>query len=301
MKTRNSLNIALFIGSDISSHLLMNELVLHLIENGHEPSVYLPRHAPSKPNTLPELQAQVFFERILPTEYIYPFLERFPATGKPSCFSPSQLGKIHGITVEEIADVNSPDFLRCLKARKVQVGLSVRCYQKFGRNIIDFFKRGDGAYLWNLHPGMLPQYRGVMTLFRAMLDKQTQTSYSLHIINENWDDGPLIKLNPQPLDLSAAMLTNYCNLAASGASMVIDSINEIAENKIVASLPLIEEEKRYYTFPTRDEMNTFLEQGFRLVDPQYMKALFLAEFSVDGTKHKQKLARVIDDAVCEKY
>lgn len=296
MTKRKSIPIALFMGNDISSHLLLNNLVPRLIADGHKPSVFLPSHRPSKKAILPELQTLAFFERVLPNQYIYPFLDQLSADANVPCFSPQQLGAKYKIKVATVNDINNPAFLHELKSEGIQAGLSIRCYQKFCKNIIDFFNYGNYSFLWNLHPGVLPYYQGVMTLFRAMLDKQTETSYSLHIVNESWDDGSLIKQNPQPLNLSAAMLTNYCELASSGVRMVSDSVNRIAEGNSLKVLTQNIAQKRYYTFPTKQEMNIFLDQGFKLVDPEYMKSLLLSNFTITGTVHQQKLGKLIDAA-----
>lgn len=176
----------------------------------------------------------------------------------------------------------------------LEAGISIRCYQKFGSEIISFFNRGARNFLWNLHPGILPRYRGVMTLFRAMFDGEGETSYSLHVVNENWDDGPLIDIRPQPLDASEAMLTNYCLLAPSGVPIIMDNLNKIAEGKSVGATPQRSDAKGYYTFPTREEMDAFLAKGLKLVDPGYVRAALLTYFSIEGTQHHRELSKLFD-------
>lgn len=293
-------NIALFMGSDISTHLLMNELVENLVKEGYQPFLYFPKHKPSKKTALLELQTQGFFERIIPNEKIYPYLDSQPIQHNAACHSPKQIEKIYGITVKEIEDINSPDFIKELRQEKIDAGVVIRCYQKFGQDIIRFFNEGPKKCLWNLHPGILPQYRGVMTFFRSMDERQNQASYSLHTIDENWDTGPVIDIRPEPLDLTQAMLTNYCVIAPTGVPIIIDNLNKLRNGQLIPSVPQQKEASRYHTFPTREEMDVFLAKGLRLIDPQYMRQFYIANFSVEGTEHQKELSRIVDQAIQEK-
>jgi methionyl-tRNA formyltransferase len=44
----------------------------------------------------------------------------------------------------------------------------------------------------NTHPSLLPKYRGLHSLVWAMLNFEPTLGFSIHIINENMDDGPLL-------------------------------------------------------------------------------------------------------------
>lgn len=294
-------NIALFIGSDVSSHILMNELVGQLILEGFQPSIYFARHQPSKKPVLPEIQTQGFFERVILADHIYPFLDEQPLQEEVPCHSPQQLAKIYGISVKEVESINASEFLTELEQERIDVGIVVRCYQKFGKDIIDFFNREPHNVLWNLHPGVLPYYRGVMTYFRSMNDGRNEAGYSLHVIDKNWDAGPVIDIRPQPLDRSKPMLTNYCNIAASGVPIIMDNLKRLANGEAITAIAQSEEEKGYHTFPTREEMDIFLSKGLSLVDPKDMKSIYLAQFSVEGTEHHRKLSKIIDDAIAQRF
>jgi len=294
-------NIALFIGSDISSHLLMNDLVPQLIQEGFQPSIYFAKHRASKKPVLPEIQEQGFFERIMLADHIYPFLDEQPLQEGAPCHSPQQLAKIYGITVREIESVNDPDFIAELKEEGIDTGVVVRCYQKFGKDTIAFFNREPHNALWNLHPGVLPYYRGVMTYFRSMNDGQNEAGYSLHVIDEDWDAGPVMDVRPQPLDLSKPMLTNYCDIATSGVPIIVDNLKKLANGEAIPAIPQSDEEKGYHTFPKREEMDEFLAKGLSLADPEDMKAIYLAQFSVEGTEHHRQLSMIIDDAIAQRF
>ena len=64
---------------------------------------------------------------------------------------------------DHVTDINSPAFVKTLLDHDIDILVSVRCYQKFGRDILSTFNDAKkGRYLLNLHPGRLPEYRGVL-------------------------------------------------------------------------------------------------------------------------------------------
>jgi hypothetical protein len=164
--------IALFAGNDISTNLLLNALVPELLHIGYQPRMYLPSHRTAARIALPELQELAFFERVIPSRVLYPYLDGTPAIGPVQFRSPLQIAAKYGIAFANVDNINSPEFIRELTDSDVQAGVSIRCYQKFGPEFIGFFNGNAGKRLWNLHPGILPQYRGVMTFFWSMLDSQ---------------------------------------------------------------------------------------------------------------------------------
>lgn len=293
----NGISVAIFLGSDISSSLLINDLIPALIRFGYSPRLYLPNHRSGQRAILPELRELAFFERVLPATVLYPYLEQSPWTVGVMSRSPRQVGVAYGIPVTEVTDINSAAFLAELTRAGVQAGISVRCYQKFGPELIQYFTRGPQTILWNLHPGILPEYRGVMTLFRSMIEEQPQMSYSLHMIDEQWDAGPIIDVRPVPLDLCKAMLTSYCDLACIGTPIVIDNLNSWRKGLMRDPAPQDRARARYHSFPTKSEMDMFLNRGFRLVDPDYMRSLYLHRFSTPNTSHFDELSSAINDAI----
>ena len=136
-----------------------------------------------------------------------------------------------------------------------------------------------------------------MTYFRAMNDGQKYAAYSLHEINEEWDAGAVIDIQPQLLDLQEAMLTNYCNMASSGVPTIMENLNKMRAGEPISHIPQDPEKVGYHTFPTREEIDSFLDKGLRLVDAQAMKEIYLEKFSQNGTDHYAALAQYIDHII----
>ena len=128
--------IALFVGSDISSHLLINWLIPQFQSLEIDPVVYFPTTKKRKNNLPTEVQKLAFYERLLLKETIYQFLDN-AAAGDNKVLSPNQLKTVYGIECEPVQNINDAAFIQKLLDIGVMGGISLRCYQKFGAAFID--------------------------------------------------------------------------------------------------------------------------------------------------------------------
>ena len=287
---RRSLHIAFFVGGELFSHLMLSKLVPQLLASGHMPFIFrLSDSINSKTKSCPfALQELSFFERTLLQDYVILFLGSNP-TGA-SCLTVDQLTNRYGIMVERVRDINSKAFLQILKDNYMEIGISLRCYQKFGSEIIRYFS--SPRALLNLHPGVLPQYCGVVTAIRAMMNGEKNFRYSLHHIDENFDTGDVIDIRTKPLDYKKSMLSGMDDIYDVGVGMILDAVEKFArggdlhEGKVEQN----ENESKYYSFPTAEDLQKCRENGIRLVDGEEVQGLLVASFA---TKEIEKGLRVV--------
>jgi hypothetical protein len=215
-------SVAVFLGSDLSSHLIANRLIRVLTAGGHSVSVHY-TYASANPRAAMPLRELFFVERRLLTEYAYPYLDKHgePCPGRansPQGWRALSLPLVH---VEETENVNDATFIGMVAKRGYDVSVSIRCYQKFRRSLICTLT-ADGAVFANLHPGILPAYRGVLTFSRALFHGDATAGYTLHHVNERWDAGSIIAKRSQQLDPSASVLENMCRQGGLAAQLVVD-------------------------------------------------------------------------------
>ena len=61
---------------------------------------------------------------------------------------------------------------------------------------------------FNLHPSLLPKYRGCSSLTWAMVNNEKNTGFSFHYMDQNFDTGNIIlqkKINIKPYDLQSTL------------------------------------------------------------------------------------------------
>jgi formyltetrahydrofolate-dependent phosphoribosylglycinamide formyltransferase len=58
-----------------------------------------------------------------------------------------------------------------------------------------FVERWEGKVL-NIHPSLLPKYQGLRTHARAMIDGESHSGASVHLVTAKLDDGPVLGQTP---------------------------------------------------------------------------------------------------------
>jgi len=101
---------------------------------------------------------------------------------------------------------------------------------------------------WNLHPSLLPAYRGPNPLYWQLEAGETKTGISLHQVDAGLDTGPVIA--QQRCALTATMeLEN--ELAQLGANLIIESLQKQQQGNLVAT-PQDETLASYQSFPDQE-------------------------------------------------
>eukprot|EP01138_Halocafeteria_seosinensis_P007807 gb/GECG01007977.1/.p1 GENE.gb/GECG01007977.1/~~gb/GECG01007977.1/.p1 ORF type:complete len:298 (+),score=28.58 gb/GECG01007977.1/:1-894(+) len=93
-------------------------------------------------------------------------------------------------------------------------------------------KRILGKLNWgaiNMHPSLLPHYRGAAPIHHVLLDDQSETGVSvIEIHPEQFDSGKVISQKKVPIHDSDTYCTLRARLAAAGASLVEDCVKNLS-------------------------------------------------------------------------
>ncbi|MGM0381148.1 MAG: methionyl-tRNA formyltransferase [bacterium] len=81
----------------------------------------------------------------------------------------------------------------------------------------------------NIHPSLLPNYRGANPYFWVVKNQETKTGVTLHLMDENFDTGPIIEQEEIALDEQTLMGDIFIRLNQMGSRMAAEKIKWIAE------------------------------------------------------------------------
>lgn len=257
--------VALIIGTDLTAHILANGLAERLSKLQVRCVIYLTSGPVVKAGQLVELKRLMFLERQLLQSVVFPFLEELPLDIDARCTVPAHFAEKFGelLTVQVVPDVNSDVFLAQLKSAEMDIAISIRCYQKFGQKLLKFFEPKTKLLL-NLHPGILPFYRGVFTYLRAMHAHDVIAGFTLHEMNEKWDAGPIYAVNSAPLDFRISALSNMISHHQLGQELVISLVEEWHKQSNISFVPQVPEQARYFSFPSANDLAVFREENLVL-------------------------------------
>jgi methionyl-tRNA formyltransferase len=118
----------------------------------------------------------------------------------------------------------------------------------------------------NLHSGVLPDYKGVMATFWAMLDGAETIGATLHrIVDSGIDTGPVIGIRRIPADYGSSYLANVLRLYGPGCELVTEALQAIGAGREVADSPQ-QPGGRYFSTPGLADLQAFSDRGLMLAD-----------------------------------
>lgn len=298
--------IVIFAGNNGSAHATLNRAIPEFIDQGIEPVVFLTPGSNSKKALLPNIQDFAFYETGLLTS-VYDFLDNshpLLEDGHPRrelCYSIDQLRQFYGVHIEEIKDVNEEALTGDIAADDRVLGsISLKNYGLFYQPAIDTL-RDNGKFLWNVHTGPLPEYRGVFIPLRVMLEGEKKYGWTLHEIVKGAefenaiDEGDIIDRKTIQLKASDTVHDAYFNMAGRGASMIVDEVTHIASGFSRNLKQQRESAVRYFPFPEAQHFEELAQKNKKLYDERAVLARFSFMFSSPATdpEHAQNLAIAI--------
>lgn len=180
-----------------------------------------------------------------------------------------------GGTFGELPRPNEPEGLKALAACAPDLVISVRFRRILRAEAIAVPRHG----VLNLHSGLLPEYKGMMATFWAMLNGEPEIGSTLHyIVDAGIDTGPVVGRAPLPSDPQRTYLANVLSLYPPGCAMVVDAVRRIEAGETPGRVEQ-QNEGRYYSSPAAADIARFELSGHRLFDGTELD-IFVAENSM---------------------
>ena len=87
---------------------------------------------------------------------------------------------------------------------------------------------------WNLHPSLLPEYRGPSPVVSAILDGKITTGVTLMQMDEGLDTGPIISQEKIRIDINESVKKCTEKLFAIGADMLIKNLPDLISGTVIS-------------------------------------------------------------------
>ncbi|MEO1676949.1 MAG: phosphoribosylglycinamide formyltransferase [Pseudomonadota bacterium] len=91
-------------------------------------------------------------------------------------------------------------FERALEAALAPYGPDILCLAGFMRVLTEGFVAPRAGRILNVHPSLLPAYRGLNTHARALAAGDTEHGCTVHLVTPELDDGPILGRARVPVD-----------------------------------------------------------------------------------------------------
>lgn len=170
------------------------------------------------------------------------------------------LAKRNNIPVIDTRDINSAEVISIIENLNPQFLLCAHFNQLLKEPVLAIKK----LQCINIHPSLLPSYKGVDPVFYAMKDNVDEIGVSLHKMNESFDSGDILLQTAIKMDDTKSLLFNNCQLFEEGIRLATKwikgdkkTVQAIANNNL--------DNDDYDSWPRTEDVRGFKKSGKRLM------------------------------------
>ena len=183
--------------------------------------------------------------------------------------SNSQVGEVLRVA-PELAAPNSSKGLTALRRCDPDLIVSIRYRRILRDDAIGVPRHG----VLNLHSGILPQYRGVMATFWAMLNDEMEIGTTLHrIVDSGIDTGPVIGISRPATNRGQSYLGNVLGLYRDGCSMLARAIGDLERGKPLAESRQTAGPGQYFSTPDEAAIQVFEAKSLKIMTGKELEAI----------------------------
>lgn len=165
----------------------------------------------------------------------------------------------HHLKLHDTENINREASLNILKSWKPDILVSLYFNQILKKPALEI----PSVAALNMHPGLLPKYRGLWPEFWKLHNREKQAGVTIHRLNEDIDAGEILAQMRFPIKKHDTKFSLALKSARHGSRLLIQTLQ-----KIKIGLPLkplkIKGLPTYYTFPEKQHFNRFFRQGKKL-------------------------------------
>jgi folate-dependent phosphoribosylglycinamide formyltransferase PurN len=177
---------------------------------------------------------------------------------EPKIHSLRDMRTLYKVPVIGSMDVNSPETMAQIRAWQPDLVLSLYLNQLITQDVINLPPQGT----LNIHPALLPRYRGLFPYFWVIAAGETETGITTHCVDEKFDTGELLLQEKVPIEPTDTITSLYYKCSAVGTDMLVEAINLVT----AGNPPHISQDNSqasYYSWPKPADQRRFRQQGGR--------------------------------------
>jgi methionyl-tRNA formyltransferase len=261
--------ILVCVNHDIESNYALNLLLPELARAKHTTRVVLSEHVGNQtaPAAIRALRA---LEQTIPNEMLYPLVSRCVAPlGRSLTFD-----ELHtysdGVPLSAV-NLNAPDGLALLDSFAPEVVLTIRYGHILRERAIRHAKHG----VINLHSGLLPHYRGILSTLYAMANGDADIGCTLHwIVDPGIDSGPIIAIARRPVEQGRSLLWHILSLYPLGVPLIVEAVRRLTSGEPVPRQSQASGGGTYRSTPTAVDVDALTARGIELFDAADLREQF---------------------------
>jgi len=178
--------------------------------------------------------------------------------GRPrKVYSLEQISRRYGAKLINTTDINSKEMIQLLKQTRPDLIITACFDQLVGKEILKI----PGVAAINIHPALLPDYRGPDPNFWALLHGEKRVGVTVHLIDATFDTGAILKQRAIETQRKRSIFAMNYQLMKTGAELAIETIVEIEAGSCKA---IKQQGGRYFSYPGLDDIREAKKKGIRI-------------------------------------
>lgn len=174
-------------------------------------------------------------------------------------FPYKSLAKKQNIPVFTEKDINSSELIKKISKHKPDIFFSVFMNQIFRTKLLSVPKIGT----LNVHPALLPSYKGLSPIFWALSNGEKSSGITIHWVDEGIDSGDIVsqkevKILPKDTEFSL-----YLRCVDEGICLLEETFSKAGKKEKLKTLNKFS--SSYYSFPTKNDVKRFKQNGRRFL------------------------------------
>jgi methionyl-tRNA formyltransferase len=133
-----------------------------------------------------------------------------------------------GLNILQPQSVNTSECVAQIEALNPDLLVVVAFGQLLKKSVLDISKHG----VLNVHPSILPKYRGPAPIQWAIIDGCSETGVSIMLLDEGLDTGDILQIEQVVIDPEETAGMLHDRLSILGAQLLVDTINQLSNNSI---------------------------------------------------------------------
>ncbi|KPJ62986.1 MAG: hypothetical protein AMS15_02165 [Planctomycetes bacterium DG_23] len=133
-----------------------------------------------------------------------------------------------GLFIYQPEDINNRDFVEQLARLEPEILLSAGYGQKISSELLTLAPQG----VWNIHPSLLPKYRGAAPVVWAILNGEKKTGVSIFRMVERMDAGDIIAQEETEINEKETAGELEIRLSEIGARLLVKALRKLEAEQI---------------------------------------------------------------------
>jgi methionyl-tRNA formyltransferase len=158
-------------------------------------------------------------------------------------------------------DINSQESIKQIKEWDPDILISLKFNQILKKDVISLPK----VAAINLHPGILPGYRGIWTDFWKLYRDEKVSGVTIHHINEKIDEGEILDLHKFPIDKDETKFSLSLKAAHHGVKRLLIVLSNFKNGIKMHPIPK-KGKSKYWSLPKEKHFSKFHHRRKKLFD-----------------------------------